>query len=88
MKDGNKMRGYEHRKRSKEKFGHDYAAVHKWVDAPSKCLGPQHRKMRHGIFDVFRTLLKKDLGHARAHWQHIKDDKRSTKKKQEKAKRQ
>lgn len=75
------MRGSEHRKRSQEKFGREYAHVHKFIDEPYKRLGIKHREERHGFLDVLKTWWKLDFTSARVHLQHIRDDKKDTNRK-------
>lgn len=37
----------EHCKRSKKRTGKTYEDLHKWIDAPQKELGREHRRVRH-----------------------------------------
>ncbi len=55
--------GAVHRFFDKLLFGEDGDDIHKWMDAPAKWLGPNHRKVRHDLDTLFALyLLNGDRG--------------------------
>lgn len=47
-----------HRLVTKILLGDGLDHIHKWIDEPVKELGPQHRKRRHSISDVFYNIIR------------------------------
>ena len=47
---------------SMKRTGNDFAELHRWVDEPTKDLGPEHRRERHHYSDGDKITIKNRWG--------------------------
>lgn len=64
-------------------LGKDYEWLHKYIDNPSKYLGPYHRILFHNpaIDPLITAIITDDIDAAISHYLHIKTDEYFSKKK-------